>query len=176
MNIEYFQADDLKPAPWRATYLLAPDKRLLVSSLRDFGWLYPVITNLDGVLIDGHARYQIASTDKKVPVDIPVNRVDVDEIDAMIMHVRLNMGKGRVVARHLSRLCLSVLRSTKYDEEELAGILHLNEDEMDLLLEGTFTKARKIDTHQYNKAWVPIEVPKQPTNPISIERPPTEDK
>jgi hypothetical protein len=49
-------------------------------------------------------------------------------------------------------------------------------DELELLLDGTLIKMRKIPQHTYSRAWVPIEVPAGEELPVVIERPPNPDR
>lgn len=171
----------LTPAPWQANYLLTPERRQLQRSILDFGWLYPLIVNArTKVIVDGHQRWALAMNDKPILIRddmmVPVHYVDCDEIDAMVLHVRLNQGRGSIVAKQYSAIIKRILRSGKFDEDGLRQVLGLSVDEWDLLSDGSLIKARKIKTHEYSKAWVPVEstAAAAPTS-ISIERPPNKD-
>jgi ParB-like chromosome segregation protein Spo0J len=180
MIIETVSAKSLKPAEWQANYLLAPDRRQLQRSLDEFGWLYPLVVRTDGVIIDGHQRWALAMHDKALvardDMNVPVHYVDADEIDSMVLHVRLNQGRGQIVAKRYSQIIRRILRSGKFDDESLRTVLGLSVDEYDLLSDGSLIKSRKIKVHEFSKAWVPVEAPPAtaPTT-ISIERPTTAD-
>ena len=176
--IELVDAKDLKPASWRSTYTLKPDVKLLVSSLTDYGWLQNLVVNSDGTIIDGYVRSGLALTNKglirKFNGKVPVLEVTVDDIDARIMHVKMNRARGQIVPRYMSALVKDVLRSKKYDPDELKKMLNMTIDEFTLLQNGSLFKQRNLDTHVYSKAWTPIE---SNGNEIPvIERPPTPDK
>ena len=182
MNIEMIDGDRLVEAPWRTTYLLKPDQKVLASSLLDYGWLSPVIVHeKTSMIIDGHERWLIAGDEKKIvrrdKGRVPVVWIDCDEIEAMIMHIRLNRGRGAIQAKKLSSVFKQITRSGKYDKPELKKLFAMSTDEMDLLYDGGLLKTRKLDEHVYSRAWVPIEAPKgAPTPTMSIERPPNADR
>lgn len=172
------KAATLTPATWRSTYVLKPDVKLLATSLIDYGWISPIIVTKSGLIIDGYQRASLALTNKTIlrrdDGMVPVTVVDVDEIDARLMHVRLNRARGLVVPKYLSRLVKDVLRSKKYDHETLKKMLGMGVDEFDLLLEGDLLKSRDIANHTFSKAWTPIESNGKEI-PV-IERPPNADK
>jgi ParB-like chromosome segregation protein Spo0J len=182
MNIEMIDGDRLVEAPWRTTYLLKPDQKVLASSLLDYGWLSPVIVHQKtAMIIDGHERWLIAGDEKKIvrrdKGRVPVVWIDCDEIEAMVMHIRLNRGRGAIQAKKLSTLFKQITRSGRYDKGELKKLFAMSTDEMDLLYDGGLLKTRKLDEHVYSRAWVPIEAPKgAPTPTMSIERPPNADR
>jgi hypothetical protein len=47
--------------------------------------------------------------------------------------------------------------------------------EVDMLLDGSLIKMRKVSEHKYSKAWVPIEAPSGSVESIELERPPNAD-
>lgn len=181
MKIEYKPFNSVKPAPWRTNYVLKPDMDLLRESMLDFGWISPVVVRAKSLeIIDGVHRWVIAGEhdfQRKRGKEIPVLFIDCDEIDAMIMHVRLNRARGQIFAKHLSRLLKKVVLSDKYSPEDLARILIMSPDELDLMLAGGLLKQRKIPQHQYSRAWVPVEAPPaSQIEHVSIERPPNPDR
>ena len=184
MNIATLEIDNVKPAAWRTGYILRPEYRTLKDSMADYGWLSPILVRkADYTIIDGFFRWQLASTDKKVAKkvgnQIPVILVDCDEVDAMIMHVRMNRSKGQPMAKALSRLVKRIEFTKKYEERDLQNLLGMSYEEFNVLLTGSLLKTRKLKEYKYSKAWVPVEVaPEGATvsGSISIERPPTPDQ
>lgn len=180
MNIVMVPHKSIRPAEWRTNHVLKPDLDLLRVSLTECGWLYPIlVNNKNSIIIDGFHRWMISQEPKVAPSlgdAVPVVFVDVDDIDAMVLHVRLNRARGSIVAKRLSNLVKAVLASKKYSEQELEKILLMSPDEVDLMLDGSLVKRRRIKEYQYSKAWVPVEAPSgteilHPT----IERPPNRD-
>lgn len=175
---------ELIAAPWRATYTLKPDTRVLTESLVEYGWIQPLVVRVsDNMIIDGHYRWMLAIENSKVRKSVgskvPVVYVDLDDAESMIMHIRLNLGRGRVLGERMSRCVRQILRSGKYTENELRSVLKLTREEMDLMSDGTLLKKRNISEYEYSPAWVPVEIAegqKVPTANISIERPPNADR
>jgi ParB-like chromosome segregation protein Spo0J len=174
----------IRPADWRSNYVLKPDLRLLASSLRDYGWVAPLLVrSADSTIIDGFHRWVIAQNDQEVHRrdggKVPVVWVDVDQVDAMVMHVRLNRARGQLMARSLSGIVRTILQSRKYRESQLYTMLEMKPDELELLMDGSLLKSRKVSEHQYSAAWIPIEAPRL-TNKVApapeIERPPNQDR
>lgn len=181
MNIVDMPIDSLRLFDWRTNYVLKPDMDLLKLSLKDFGWLQPIIVRAaDSRIIDGAHRW-IAAQDEKVAKKlgsaVPCVIVDCDEIDAMVMHIRMNRARGEIFARPFSKLMRKIVLSDKYDPEELEDILVMSVDEVDLMLSGGLLKQRKIPEHTYSRAWVPVEAPdKKQIETVAIERPPNPDR
>lgn len=184
MNIVTLHIENIKPAAWRTGYILRPEYRVLRDSLVEYGWVQPILVRADDcTIIDGFARWQLAGNDKsvirRVGGEVPVVLVDCDEVDAMIMHVRVNRSRGLVVAKPLSRLIKRILSTRKYSDEQLRSFLGMTPDEFGVLSDGSLVKSRKLKEYKYSNAWVPVEVaPEEVTlsGEITIERPPTPDR
>jgi ParB-like chromosome segregation protein Spo0J len=180
MNIVSMPISSLKSPSWRANYILRPDVRLLTDSLIEYGWLQPIIARPDGTVIDGNYRLQIADSKKVRKVlgeYVPVQIVDVDEIEAMAMHLRVNRSRGVPHAKQISRLVQKLVRSGSWDDGELKVLLRMSSDEFELLMDGTLFKKRNIADYSYSPAWIPVEAPAGATSVIPvIERPPNADK
>lgn len=180
-EMTWVPAASLRLAPWRSTYILKPDLQVLAASLEDYGWLQPlVVQQATGVIIDGNYRWEVASNLPKLKREteetVPVIFVDCDDVEAMLLHARMNRGRGNVVARKLSRIVQQILRSKKYGEPDLKRSLGMHSDEMDLMVDGSLLKDKKISEHKYSAAWVPIEAPASlKDQAIAIERPPNAD-
>jgi ParB-like chromosome segregation protein Spo0J len=173
----------IKPAPWRATYVLKPDLRLLTESMISYGWIQPItVRSSDNMIIDGNYRWQLVCDNKKVRqscgTTVPVVFVEVDDADAMLMHIRLNLGRGRTLGERMSKCIRQIVRSGKYTEGEVRSMLKLQREEMDLMMDGSLLKKRNISDYNYSPAWVPVEVAdgKKAPSSISIERPPNADR
>jgi ParB-like chromosome segregation protein Spo0J len=181
MNYSEMPLNSIKPAPWRVNYVLKPDMLLLAESMNDYGWLQPIVVQKStSYIIDGFHRWVTAQDSnfvKKYGKTVPVIIVDVDNVDAMIMHVRLNRARGNIFAKPFSKLIRTLVVSDKYSADEIADMLNMSADEFDLMLTGGLLKQRKIPQHQYSKAWVPVEAPsKGELDNQVIERPPNADR
>ena len=179
--MQWVDASSLRQASWRSTYILKPDLEVLARSLEDYGWLQPLVVQAStGIIIDGNYRWAVASNltklNKATENCVPVIAVECDDIEAMALHARLNRGRGSVLARQLSRIVQSVLRSRKYGEPDVKRMLAMSGDEMDIMVDGTLLKDKKISDHKYSAAWVPVEAPASAKEKaMTIERPPNAD-
>jgi ParB-like chromosome segregation protein Spo0J len=138
MNIETVNINSLRPARWATTHLLRPDERLLIQSMSDWGWLQPLVVRAeDRTIIDGNLRWVIAKEERpvsaKVGEDVPVVWVSCDEVDAMVLHVRLNRARGMQVATKLSSLLKWVAASGKYDARAIKNMLVMTGEEYEVL-------------------------------------------
>ena len=182
MKVEMVPSASLKPPSWASSYLLRPDKLLLRLSMIESGWLQPIVVRLaDQTIIDGVKRWDFACTDEKFQsrhgAFVPVVYHDVDEIDAMILHIRLNRARGNTHPVGMSTMLKKIVYSGKYEADELSNILVMSDDEIDLLLSSGLLKKKNWEKYEYSRAWVPIEVPKGTEVETSfIERPPNADR
>lgn len=177
MNMTARRPDELRPAPWATSHVLRPDERLLADSLTVHGWLMPLVVTRDGLVVDGNQRLRMVLSDPKVaaalPDKIPVNVVEVDEVDAMLMHMRLNRGRGLVVAKRVSGLLNEVLAAGRYERQEVRKMLCMTPEEFEVLCDAVYVKLKAVSQHQYSRAWIPIEAPKpgQVTSAMEYEYP-----
>jgi ParB-like chromosome segregation protein Spo0J len=181
-NIEWIDGGALKPAAWRATYLLAPDLEVLHRSMEEFGWIQPIVVQSSkNVIIDGHYRWEVAGTSKSATKrykgKVPVVFHDCSDLEAMLMHLRLNRSKGSLAAKKMSRIIRDLIMSGRFSEADLKKALVMRNDEIDLMVDGSLIKMRKIAEHKYSQAWVPVEAESSFTEQSSIiERPPNPDR
>lgn len=179
--VGWIDGTNLSLAPWRTTYIVKTDLQVLARSMEDYGWLQPLVVQAStGTIIDGNYRWEIASNLPKLMKatnsQVPVILVECDDVEAMVMHARLNRGRGGVLAKRLSRIVQQVLRSKKYGEPDIKRMLAMHNDEMDMMVDGTLLKDKKISEHKYSNAWVPIEAPASAKEQaMVIERPPNAD-
>ena len=177
MNMTTRKYDELRPAGWATSHVLRPDERLLVDSLTLHGWLVPLVVTRSGLIVDGNQRYRLVTDNPKLAAavgdTIPVNVVDCDEVDAMVMHMRLNRGRGMVVAKRVSGLIHEVLAAGRYDQLTLRKMLCMTPEEFAVLHDAVYVKLKAVSQHQYSRAWVPIEAPKpgQVTSAMEYEYP-----
>jgi hypothetical protein len=89
-------------------------------SLQKYGWTYPILTNKDGVLVDGEQRQSICLNHEEFFA--PVLRLPVSDVDRRMLRQILNKLKGK----HNSEL----------DNEEYIRIMQAGEkDDLKALLE-----------------------------------------
>jgi ParB-like chromosome segregation protein Spo0J len=183
MKIENISIDELKIPSYKSTYILRPDLLVLSASLVDFGFIQPIVVHKGTMeIIDGNERFLLASSVKKIMEKcegyIPCVLIDCDKYDAMLMHIRLNRGRGSLVAKQTSAVIRKLVYSGKSDRKSLDRELCMKKMEFDLMMDNTIIKQRKITEHKYSRAWVPVEAPAGTIENGSapIEAPPNADR
>ena len=171
----------IREPQWRATHVLKPDLELLQQSIIDYGLLSPLIIQKKSfTVIDGYHRWVAVRSHKKLAShykdSVQALIFDIDDIDAMLLHLRLNRGRGNIFASNMSTIIKDIVFSGKYSENEIGELLNMNVIELDMMLDGSLLKSRKVKDHTYSKAWVPIEVPAQKEEKPVLERPPNADR
>jgi len=182
ITIEYVQPETLTVPTWRATYVLRPEMLIIAASLSQRGFIEPLhVRRQSGEIIDGSERFLIATNAKYILQQsnglIPVVFHDIDQADAMMLHLQMNRGHSVMTASKVSTIIRALSRSRKYDRDDFDKMLCMRADELSLMLDGDLIKVRKIQEHNYARAWVPIEAPSSKTDDIFvIERPPNPDR
>lgn len=182
MKIEFINIDKLVKPEWHATYIIRPDLLVLSTSLLQYGFLAPIIVQKDtNVIIDGTQRWMLAKEIVELNTKnknlVPVVFVDCDSLEARMMHLQLNRGRGNLLAHKVSSIIRDLFNSGKYIEKDFDRLLTMKHDELDVLFDGTIIKHRKISEHKYSRAWVPVEAPAGTVSTIpAIERPPNKDR
>lgn len=182
IDIKYVEFDKLKVPSWKTTFTLRPELLIISGSLFEYGFIQPIHARLStGEIIDGSERFLLASQVEEISERcenlVPVVYHDVDLIDAMILHVRLNRGISVVNAEKLSKVVKQIINSRKYSTGELRTLLSMGNEELSVLRDGRLLKHRNIKEHNYAKAWVPIEAPPgKSEKPIEFESPPNKDR
>ena len=188
MEIEQVECESLNIPDWNTTYILRPDLLVLARSIADHGILAPLVVQREGAnVIDGGQRLRLildnAALNEACEGKVPVVWVDCDNTEAMILHVQINRGRGAVVAHKLSKLLKTLKRATRMTDQEYRDHFNMKFDELELLLDGSIVKHRKVSKHNYSQAWVPVEAPPGTTDSdlamrhkVTIEQPPNPDR
>lgn len=183
MKIEMVQISELSIPSWNSVYILRPDLLVLADSITSFGLQSPlVVRKADNTIIDGSQRYRLIAGNKSISAlfadGIPVTYVDCDELDAMVLHVQMNRGRGAVVAKQLSAIVRLLKKSRKFNEQDFVKRFCMKFDELELMMNPTIIKQRKISEHNYSRAWVPVEAPPGTVDktPVAFEAPPNQDR
>ena len=183
MKIEFVQEEILRVPGWNATYILKPDLMSLADSIASFGILSPLIVQRESnLVIDGSQRLLLLRGNRSlydaVGGRILVNYIDCDELDAMFLHLQMNRARGAAVAKKISHIIRTLKRSRKYSIKDFEHRLSMKSVELDLMLDGTIIMQRDIKSHNYSRAWVPVEAPPGTVDkaPAIIETPPNPDR
>ena len=188
MEIELVEGESLNIPDWGATYILRPDLLVLARSIAEHGILAPLVVQRKGAnVIDGGQRLRIvlgnACINEACEGKVPVTWIDCDDTEAMILHIQINRGRGAMVAHKLSKLVKTLKRVMRMTDTQYNDLFSMKFDELELLLDGSIIKHRKVANHNYSRAWVPIEAPPGTTDSdmairqkVAIEKPPNPDR
>jgi hypothetical protein len=184
MDIEYVDINELVEPKWNTTHLLRPDMLVLADSIGQHGVLAPLLVQKEKrLIIDGTQRVRLIRGNKHLLSALdgktPIRWVDVDELDAMIMHVQINRGRSTMFAKKLSGIVRTLSATKKFSEADFITHFAMKPLELELMLNPTILKHRDIKNHTYSRAWVPVEAPPgtvEKGTKIIIEAPPNEDR
>jgi hypothetical protein len=107
--------------------MTAKQKESVWQSLTDFGWIYPIVTNKDGMLTDGEQRVDVCLEHREFFG--PVLRLQVEDVDRRILRQTLNKLRGT----HDKLLDAQEFRRIREagGKEELQGILGITDETLD---------------------------------------------
>lgn len=183
MKVEIVDINELSEFDWTSTHILRPDLLVLADSIGTVGLLSPIVVQQGtNKIIDGTQRVRLIKGNShlttKYAEGIPVTYIDCSEMDAMIIHVQVNRGRGSIVAKRLSRIVRTLNKTKKLDERGFNAKFCMKFHELELMLDGTLIVHRDIKNHTYSRAWVPVEAPPGTVekDSIKIERPPNADR
>ena len=181
MKVQMVSIIEISPYECAPYDTLLPDLSVLSASIFHNGILSPLlIRKSTGEIIDGHQRFYLASQNPHIKLKlggvVPVVYMDCGALQSMVLHVQMNRGRGSLVAKRLSGIVKKLSLSGAITTSEFERIFCMKHDELELLLEGTLIKIRKISQHIYSRAWVPIEIPAAVADEISVEVPPNPDR
>lgn len=101
--------------------MTAEQEEQVWKSLKKFGWVYPVLTNRDGVLADGEHRVDVAIAHNEFFG--PVLRLDVDDVDRRLLRQVTGKVKGsHVLARDIEEYVRIYKAGRQGQLTELVGI------------------------------------------------------
>ena len=170
MEIEQVECGSLNIPDWHATYILKPDLSVLAKSISEYGILSPLVVQREGMnVIDGGHRLRLVSAGDPGST-VPVTWVDCDTTGAMMLHIQLNRGRGALVAHKLSKLVKTLDRVMKLSPKQFNEQFAMKFDELELMLDGSIIKHRKVAEHNYSRAWVPVEAPPGSTDSELAQR------
>ena len=182
LEIKYVESKLLRVPDWKATHILRPDLLVLSASLMEFGFIEPLhVRSGTNEIIDGSERFLLFTGVAKIKeahgTTIPVIEHECDSLEAMMLHIRLNRGRGNLVAKKTSDIIRKLQKSGKYKKNDFDSLLCMKVDELELMLQPSVIKSRKIQSHTYSRACVPIEAPAGTVDSgPNLEVPPNPDR
>lgn len=159
-TIAWLEPGELHPNAWNPNRVFKPELALLKQSLLLTGWIQPVLANTGGMIIDGFHRWSLATLDGDVRAlgggRIPVAVLDIDDLSAMLLTVRINRAKGSHASTRMSELVRALLAGGVTVERIMAE-MGATRAEVELLAEEDVFKAKHVSEWAYSPSWYPIE-------------------
>ena len=158
-KVVWVKAADLIANDYNPNIVFTAEMNLLKHSILINGWIQPILTTTEGIIIDGFHRNWLAKTDKdimdKYKGMCPTVQFDMSEPERMLLTVRINRAKGSHVAVKMHELVTRVVKEHNYSKEKVAKSIGATKEEVDLLLKQNVFKKLDTENHKYSVAWIP---------------------
>lgn len=138
MNVQKRNIFDLKPAEYNPRKALTPEDaeyQKIKRSIETFGYIDPIIINMDGTIIGGHQRHTVLKDLGYTEVDVVV--LDLSKEDEKALNVALNKISGEWDELKLKDLLVELdlgdydISLTGFDNQDLEELIELTEFEPD---------------------------------------------
>lgn len=159
-NIEWIDVDELNANDYNPNVVFTKEKELLKFSIIKNGWIQPILTTEENIIIDGFHRATLAKTDKEVKEltngKVPVVRMKLSEPERMLLTIRINRAKGSHIAVKMGDIIKKLINNYGISKKEIMEQIGATKDEIELLmLDNVFKKYEFNEESEYSKAWVP---------------------
>lgn len=160
-SIEWIEAESLHANDYNPNMVMNQELRLLERSIVLNGWIQPILVNKNYTVIDGFHRWRLAMESEalreRYKGRVPCAVLSIDDVQAMMLTVRINRAKGSHGAVRMSDLVRDLVENRGCSIQEVCIGIGATEAEVKLLLTGGLKKSRKLDDYKYSEAWHPIE-------------------
>jgi ParB-like chromosome segregation protein Spo0J len=160
-RIEWRVASTLNANDYNPNVVFTPELKLLERSILKTGWVQPILITQNGTIIDGFHRHRLAQDSAKLKEKyggkVPCAVMDISDIEAMIVTIRMNRAKGSHVAVRMSEIVRNLVDNMGVLPEELAQDIGATKAEIDLLYQDGVFKMKNIKDYKYSKAWIPTD-------------------
>ena len=160
MKLKKYKINELKPALYNPRKELQEDDaefKKIENSIKEFGYVEPIIINYDKTVIGGHQRLNVL---KKLGYDeIDCIEVNVDKEKEKSLNIALNKITGEWDYAKLGDLLLELdtmnsdLLLTGFDEYEIENILAPVDSYIDDLLENEFVE-EKVKSDEFGCTFI----------------------
>lgn len=160
-SVIWVDVDTLSANDYNPNVVFKKEMNLLKFSILKNGWIQPILTTSEGVIIDGFHRATLAKVDKQVRGmtggKVPVVQMEMSEPERVMLTVRINRAKGTHIAVRMADLVKQLVNDYGCSIEQVCSGIGATKDEVELLLCENVFKAKKIDkSSDYSKAWYPV--------------------
>lgn len=158
-KIKWLHTRDLNANDYNPNIVFSPELKLLKFSILKTGWMQPILTDIEGCIIDGFHRYMLSHTDvdmiKKFGQLVPCCRLTLTEPERMLLTIRINRAKGTHQAVKMHEIITILHHTHHYPIVDIAEEIGATKAEIELLLKENVFKALDIENYQYSKSWEP---------------------
>jgi ParB-like chromosome segregation protein Spo0J len=160
-NIKWFKASELKANHYNPNRVMNAEMNLIERSILKTGWIQPILVNGNKTIIDGFHRWTLSQVSdqlkQKYDGMVPCAVLDVTDVEAMVITVRINRAKGTHLAFRMSEYVRELVEKHKVPMEQLATDIGATVDEVMLLMKSDVFEAKDIQNWAYSEAWIPAE-------------------
>lgn len=166
-NIQWIPCDELKANHYNPNRVMNAEMNLIERSILKTGWIQPILVNKNKVIIDGFHRWTLSrlsdSLKAKYNARVPCAVLDVTDVEAMIITVRINRAKGTHLAFRMADYVKEIIEKHKYPIDQLAKDIGGTIDEVHLLMRNDVFEMKDVDNWAYSEAWFPGDRQRAPT-------------
>lgn len=159
-DIVWIEVDKLKANDYNPNIVLTKELNLLKFSILKNGWIQPILIDRNYEIIDGYHRATLVKQDKKLKIftkgKVPCSILDVDEVDRMLLTIRINRAKGNHIAYKMSDVIHKLVNDYGVSIDRICQEIGATKKEVELLLEdNVFTLFDFDEESKYSNAWIP---------------------
>lgn len=160
-NIQWIDCDLLKANHYNPNRVMNAEMNLIERSILKTGWIQPILVNKNNVIIDGFHRWTLSRLSpnlrSKYFGKVPCAVLDVTDVEAMVITVRINRAKGTHLAFRMSEYVRELVEKHKIPIDQLAVDIGATLDEVQLLMKSDVFEAKDVENWAYSEAWFPVE-------------------
>lgn len=160
-NIQWIECDKLVANHYNPNRVMNAEMNLIERSILLTGWIQPILINKNNVIIDGFHRWTLSrlspSLLSKYHGKVPCAVLDITDVEAMVITVRINRAKGTHLAFRMSEYVRELVEKHKIPMDKLAVDIGATFDEIQLLMKSDVFEAKDVQNWAYSEAWFPAE-------------------
>lgn len=160
-DIKWIDCDLLKANHYNPNRVMNAEMNLIERSILKTGWIQPILVNKNNVIIDGFHRWTLSRLSpnlrSKYHGKVPCAVLDVTDVEAMVITVRINRAKGTHLAFRMSEYVRELVEKHKIPMDTLAVDIGATFDEVQLLMKSDVFEAKDVQNWAYSEAWFPVE-------------------
>lgn len=160
-SIKWINCDTLVANHYNPNRVMNAEMNLIEHSILQTGWIQPILVNKNNVIIDGFHRWTLSRLSpllrSKYSNMVPCAVLDVTDVEAMVITVRINRAKGTHLAFRMSEYVRELVEKHKIPIDKLAVDIGATFDEIQLLMKSDMFEHKDVQNWAYSEAWVPAE-------------------